>query len=128
MYNSNLALEIVDYLNRYRDARAIHTDELVEEFYPTPHGTVYDTLDQMVSDRLITWNLRTDYVTLKTKKATRAQIERLDQWLDQEERSFQAIREKCREISGRDWAVTRELIKSVGIPVYAVRTVIHGGQ
>ena len=117
MYNSNLEIEIMDYLTRYRDARAIHTDELVEEFYPTPHGTVYDTLDQMVSDRLITWNQRTDYVTLRTKRATREQIETVDRWIEETgSRTFAEIREKCREVAQGNWAVARQLERSQGVP------------
>jgi len=63
MINDNLSVEILGYL--LGTDRVVDSDELVGRFYPTPHGTVYDTLSSMVSGGDIRWCQRTEIVSVR---------------------------------------------------------------
>lgn len=49
-------------------------------------------------------------------RATRQQIETVDRWIEETGfKTFEEIREKCREVAQGDWTVERQLRQSQGI-------------
>ena len=51
MHNRNLALAIVDDLNRSREARTLHPREMEEGFYRTARATVSTPIDARDKER-----------------------------------------------------------------------------